>query len=385
MGVGPAKPGVRGQGRLGVVRIQLREFRNYESAEAELAEGLTVVTGANGAGKTNLLEALYFGCTARSPRTSNERELVRRGGEGVARVVLDLAADDGEHRIEVGFHPGEAKHLRVDGSPVESLSTVAVRPLVSVFLPERLELVKGAPAARRAHLDQVVAALWPSRAETRTAYSRALAQRNALVARARAGAAAPAALDAWDAELARHGIRLMQDRAEAVDGLCPLFTELAASLGLPGEAELRYRPRSAADDADGLAAELAKRRQADLERGFTAHGPHRDELQLLLAGAPLRAYGSQGQQRTALLALLFAERSLLAERRARPPLMLLDDVMSELDAERRELLAGLLRSGGQAVISTTEPEHVPGTALARGGLIRVQDGAVSGPGRAVAA
>jgi DNA replication and repair protein RecF len=175
-----------------VTRIGLRDFRNYESAEVDLGEGLTVVAGENGAGKTNLLEALYFGCTGRSPRTSNERELVRRGGEGVAPVVLDLAADDGEHRIEVGFEPGEAKHLRVDGSPVDSLSTVAVRPLVSVFLPERLELVKGAPASRRAHLDQVVAALWPSRAETRTAYSRSLAQRNALVARVRAGVAGPA-------------------------------------------------------------------------------------------------------------------------------------------------------------------------------------------------
>src|SRR5215210_6473271 len=344
------------------VRVELRDFRNYEQGELELSEGLTVVAGPNGAGKTNLLEALYFGCTARSPRTSNERELVRRGGEGVARVVLELAGDDGEHRIEVGFQPGEAKHMRVDGSSVESLSAVAVRPLASVFLPERLELVKGAPAARRAHLDQVVAALWPSRAETRSSYSGALAQRNALVARVRAGAANPAALDAWDAELARHGIRLMQDRAEAIDGLRPLFSELAANLGLPGEAELRYRPRSPATDADGLAAELAERRPADLERGFTAHGPHRDELQLLLGSAPLRAYGSQGQQRAALLALLFAERALLAARRARLPLMLLDDVMSELDGERRELLAELLRSGGQAVITTADAEHVPGVA-----------------------
>jgi DNA replication and repair protein RecF len=367
-----------------VTRIQLRDFRNYEAAEVELGEGLTVVSGPNGAGKTNLLEALYFGCTARSPRTSNERELLRRGGDGVARVVLDLDGDDGEHRIEVGYQPREAKHIRVDDSPVDSLSAVAVRPLASVFLPERLELVKGAPAARRAHLDQVVSALWPSRAETRSSYSRALAQRNALVARVRAGAAGAAALDAWDAELARHGIRLMEDRTEAIAGLRPLFSELAASLGLPGEAELRYRPRSAAGDADGLAAELAERREADLERGFTAHGPHRDELQLLLAGAPLRAYGSQGQQRVALLALLFAERALLAERRARPPLMLLDDVMSELDGERRELLAGLLRSGGQAVVTTTEPEHVPGSALS-GGLIRVKDGAVSGAERALAA
>jgi DNA replication and repair protein RecF len=368
-----------------VRRIQLRDFRNYAAAEVELAAGLTVIAGPNGAGKTNLLEAVYFGCTARSPRTSNERELVRRGGEGVARIVVDLEGDDGDHRIEVGFHPGEAKHVRVDGSPLDSLSTVELRPLVSVFLPERLELVKGAPAARRAHVDQVVAALWPNRAATRTAYSRALAQRNALVARIRTGGAGPSALDAWDAELAAHGVRLMADRAEVVDGLRPLFAELAERLGLPGGAELHYRPRSDAADADGFAAELAERRGADLERGFTAHGPHRDELQLLLEGASLRAYGSQGQQRVALLALLFAERTLLAERRARPPLMLLDDVMSELDAERRELLAGLLRADGQAVITTTEPDHVPGTALAGGGLVQVENGTVSESTRAVAA
>ncbi len=370
---------------LAVERIQLRDFRNYESAEVELAEGLTVVAGPNGAGKTNLLEALFFGCTARSPRTSNERELVRRGGEGVARVVVELAGPDGAHRIEVGFQPGEPKHVRVDGSSVESLTAVEARPLVSVFLPERLELIKGAPASRRAHLDQLVAALWPSRAETRSAYSRALAQRNALVARIRGGAAGPAALDAWDTELARHGVRLMADRTEAVDGLRPLFADLGARLGLPGSAELRYRPRSPATDADGLAAELAERRTADIERGFTAHGPHRDELQLVLEGVSLRAYGSQGQQRAALLALLFAERTLLANRRARLPLMLLDDVMSELDVERRELLADLLRSGGQSVITTTEPEHVPGRAGADGGLIRVASGAVTAAARAVAA
>ena len=368
-----------------VERVSLRDFRNYEEAEVQLADGLTVVAGANGSGKTNLLEAVYFGCTARSPRTSNERELVRRGGEGVARVVLDLRGDDGEHRIECGFQPGEAKHLTVDGRRVESLSSAEARPLASVFLPERLELVKGAPAARRAHLDQFLAALWPARAETRASYSRALAQRNALVARIRAGAAGPSALDAWDAELARHGIRLMNDRGEAVDALRPLFADLAGRLGLPGEAELRYRPRSGAGTEEGLVAELVERRGADLERGFTAHGPHRDELQLLLGDLSLRAYGSQGQQRAALLALLFAERALLAERRARPPLMLLDDVMSELDAERRELLADLLRSGGQSVITTTEAEHVPGAPLAGGGLIRVEAGRVAGPARAVAA
>jgi DNA replication and repair protein RecF len=358
-----------------VTRLELRDFRNYEAAELVLPPGLAVVVGPNGAGKTNLLEAVYFGCTGASPRTSNERELVRRGAE-VARVVIETRDDEAAHRLEAGFQPGEAKHLRVDGHAVPSLATLDVRPLVSVFLPERLDLVKGPPAGRRAHVDQVVAALWPARAATRSAYSRALAQRNALLGRIRGGASGPDALDAWDAELAREGIALMENRAAVVDGLREPFARLAEQLGLPGPAELRYRPRSPSTDAAGLAAELAERRAADLERGFTAHGPHRDELVLTLDGASLRAYGSQGQQRAALLALLFAERELLAERRDRPPLMLLDDVMSELDSERRELLADLLRSGGQAIVTATEPEHVPG--VEEDELIRVGAGAALG-------
>jgi DNA replication and repair protein RecF len=359
-----------------VTRLELRDFRNYEAAELALPPGLGVVVGPNGAGKTNLLEALYFGCTGASPRTSNERELVRRGAT-VARVVIDTRDDEASHRLEAGFQPGEAKHLRVDGHAVPSLAPLEVRPLVSVFLPERLDLVKGAPAGRRAHLDQVVAALWPARAGTRSSYSRALAQRNALLGRIRAGASGPDALDAWDTELAREGIALMEDRAAAVEGLQEPFARLAEQLGLPAPAELRYRSRSDATHAAGLAAELAERRNADLERGFTAHGPHRDELAIALAGAALRAYGSQGQQRAALLALLFAERELLAERRDRPPLMLLDDVMSELDSERRELLAELLRAGGQAVVTATEAEHVPG--VEEDELIRVGAGALLGP------
>ena len=358
-----------------VTRLELRDFRNYEAAELRLPTGLAIVVGLNGAGKTNLLEAVYFGCTGASPRTSNERELVRRGAT-VARVVIDTRDDEASHRLEVGFEPGEAKRLRVDGAAVSSLAPLDARPLVSVFMPERLELVKGAPAARRAHLDQVVAALWPARAGARAAYSRALAQRNALLGRIRAGAATPSALDAWDAELAREGIVLMEHRDEAVTALQEPFARLAGQLGLPGPAELRYRPRSAATDADGLAAELAERRGADLDRGFTAHGPHRDELGLRLDGAALRAYGSQGQQRAALLALLFAEREVLSERRGRPPLMLLDDVMSELDSERRELLADLLRSGGQAIVTATEADHVPG--VAEDELVRVGAGAVLG-------
>jgi DNA replication and repair protein RecF len=341
-----------------VTAVTLRDFRNYERAEVTPGEGLTVVVGPNGAGKTNLLEALYFGCSGRSPRTSNPRELVRRGSE-VARVTVSTAGEEGTaHLLEVGLAPGESKVMRVDGAAVENMGTTEVRPLLSVFLPERLELVKGPPGSRRAHLDNLVAALWPARATTRTAYGRALAQRNALLARAR-GTSAAASLGSWDAELAGHGWRLMADRAEALELLEPLFISRARELGLPGESRLSYRPRSDARDAEELAAQFAERREADLERGFTAHGPHRDEVALVHDGVAIRNYGSQGQQRVALLSLLFAERDLLGRERGRRPLMLLDDVMSELDGPRRELLSELLRAEGQSLVSTTDLDHVP--------------------------
>ena len=342
-----------------VTRVSARDFRNLERADAALGDAVTVVHGPNGAGKTNILEALYFGCTARSCRTAAERELVRFGAK-VARVEVDVEAEDGAHRLEVGLEPGQAKRVKVDGAPITGSATAEVRPLVSVFMPDRLDLVKGAPALRRAHLDQLVAALWPARSTNRTSYARALAQRNALIARVRAGAADAALLDTWDAELATAGISLMADREEACALIAPRFAERAGDLGLPDEATLTYRPRSRAPDADALRAELRERRDEDLARGFSAHGPHRDEIVLAHAGRPLRAYGSQGQQRLGLLALLFAERDVLLAARGLPPLMLLDDVMSELDSARRERLVELLADGGQALITTTDLEHVPG-------------------------
>lgn len=365
-----------GRSPLVVSSLELRDFRNLDRVRLELDDGLTVLSGPNGAGKTNLLEAVYFGCTGRSPRTSNERELVRHGAK-VARVSTSTREEDGTaHLIEIGLEPGEGRAAKVDGSPVQNLSTSPARPLVSVFFPERLELVKGPPGPRRAHLDHLVTALWPSRAETRLRYSKTLAQRNALLGRIRAGAASPESLDVWDSELARQGIALMANRAEAVTLLAPLFAARSGELGLPGDVGLSYRPRSPAEDASDLCAELADRRGADLERGFTAHGPHRDDLRMSHADRALRNFGSQGQQRVALLALLFAERDLLTEQRGRPPLMLLDDVMSELDPQRRELLAGSLRGGGQALITTTDLAHVPGARPDDSATIALADGAL---------
>jgi DNA replication and repair protein RecF len=359
-----------------LLAVSLRDFRSYDDVRVALGDGLTVVSGANGAGKTNLLEAIYFGCTGRSCRTSNEREVVRFSAS-TTRVVVDAEAEDGAHELAVGFSPGEPKRMRVDGANVERMLDVSNRPLVSVFLPDRLELVKGAPSLRRAHLDQFVTALWPARAGTRRGYAQALAQRNALIARIRAGASSPTTLASWDSQLAAHGIALMRDRSTAIGAVAEAFTRIARDLGIDGQCAVQYRPRSKAESSDELAVELQERRQSDLERGFTGHGPHRDDLALLCNGRELRTYGSQGQQRLALLALLLAEREALASSRRTTPVMLLDDVMSELDRDRRESLVDLLRaSRGQSIITTTDLEHVPGASEPDVTRLAIADGQV---------
>jgi DNA replication and repair protein RecF len=359
-----------------VLSLSLRDFRSYEDAQASLGPGVTVVSGPNGAGKTNLLEAIYFGSVGRSPRTANERELIRFGAK-TTRVVVRCEAADGPHEISVGFEPGQPKRFRVDGAAVERLVDAPERPLMSVFLPDRLDLIKGAPSPRRAHLDQLVAALWPARVQTRRSYMQALAQRNALIARIRSGAGSRASLSSWEAQLAEHGLALMHDRAAAVEAIADGFRRIGEQLGPENELTVSYRPRSRATTRQELRDELGSGVEQDLQRGFTGHGPHRDELATQLGGRDLRAYGSQGQQRLGLLALLLAEREAIAEQRSAPPVMLLDDVMSELDGARRRALVELLRSGGgQSVITTTDVEHVPGGGEEGVARLSIADGAV---------
>src|SRR5438270_764107 len=190
-----------------VVSVALRNFRGYERAQAELGDGLTVVSGPNGAGKTNLLEAVYFGCTGRSCRTNNDRELVSFGAR-LTRVELTTEDEDGRHVLAVAFASGQPKRMTADGNPVERLLDVPGRPLVAVFLPDRLGLIRGAPSRRRAPLAQLVAAMCPARAAPRRSYAQTLAQRNALVARIRAGRGSETLLDPWDHQLAVHGLAL---------------------------------------------------------------------------------------------------------------------------------------------------------------------------------
>jgi DNA replication and repair protein RecF len=345
-----------------VAHLVPRSFRNLADDAIAFGPGLTVLHGPNGAGKTNVLEAVFFALTGRSPRTRREREAIAFGAD-LARVEARLEPDPGEDGkplvMMASVSSGEARRRLVDGSPAQPGDDLR-RPAISLFMPDRLALVKGPPAPRRAHLDRLVAALHPARADLAREYGRALAQRNGLLARVRRGGD-EGSLGAWDRALAERAVPLVAARSDAAGALAGPFAQAASELGLE-DGTVRYRPRTGELDAAGIAAELAGRREGDLARGFTGFGPHRDEVELSFAGRSLRRYGSQGQQRLGLLALLFAEREALRAERRRLPLLLLDDVMSELDPERRARLVAMLDDGGQTLITATEIEHVPAAA-----------------------
>jgi DNA replication and repair protein RecF len=344
-----------------VTAVEARPLRSLGQARVELGPGIVSLVGPNGVGKTNLLEALYFALVGRSFRTSDRRDLIPFGGS-FARAEATLSDDGVESRLLASVSRAEGRRHLLDGAPADPMAIARSRPPVAVFSPDRLILVKGPPGERRAHIDRFVAARWPARSDLRQRFGQALAQRNALLARLASRGGEPAELDVWDATLAESAANLIAGRAEAIDELAQPFAEAAAELGIAGTAEVSYAPR-ARGTAEEIRDGLAQRRDADLRLGRTSWGPHLDEVKIETAGRSLRRYGSQGQQRAALLSLLFAERDVLMQARRVAPLLLLDDVMSELDPDRRERLVERLDAGGQAVITAASEDSLPKRAL----------------------
>ncbi|MGB7588033.1 MAG: DNA replication and repair protein RecF [Solirubrobacterales bacterium] len=357
-----------------VIAVEAKPLRSLESLRVEFGTGIVTLVGPNGVGKTNALEALYFALTGRSFRTADRRELIPFGAP-LARAEAVVRDGDGvEHSLLAAVSRSEGRRHLLDGKPADPATLARHRPPIAVFAPDRLALVKGPPAERRAHVDRYIAARWPSRSGLRQRYGQALAQRNAMLSRVAAGLD-QRQLDVWDIALAEAGAALVEARAAATAALAAPFRQAATELGLEGDASFGYVPRAAGSPAE-ICAGLGARRQADLRLGRTSWGPHLDEFKVTVDDRSVRRYGSQGQQRAALLALLFAEREALLEARGVVPLFLLDDVMSELDPDRRERLVERLATGGQALITAAAAESVPPRALAT--AIQMQPPALRG-------
>ncbi len=356
--------------------MDLRDFRSHTKQSLEIGDSLTVIAGPNGSGKTNLLEALHFGLTGRSCRTAMDRQVIAWEAS-TAFVEIDWDEEDGaKHVLRTALDRSGEKKIRLDDSALDQALPSTKRPAAIVFLPDRLSLVTGTPGERRKHFDKLVSELDPYYAQTRSQYTEALVQRNALLGRIRATGEVPTSLEAWDQRLAELGSQVVSKRDGVVASINESLAETAKSLGLNGHLELRHRPGGANTDSEYL-SELAEKMDSDLERGFTSYGPHRAEFVFWREGHAIKTTGSQGEKRMSLLALLLTERELLTARTGSTPVLLLDDVMSELDASRRRLLVERVSGAGQCVITATEFEHVPVDGVS--GVATVPIGGIPAP------
>ncbi|MEU3300858.1 MULTISPECIES: DNA replication/repair protein RecF [unclassified Streptomyces] len=384
-----------------VTHLSLADFRSYARVEVPLEPGVTAFVGANGQGKTNLVEAVGYLATLGSHRVASDAPLVRMGAD---RAVIRAAVTQGERSqlIELELNPGRANRARINrSSQVKPRDVLGIVRTV-MFAPEDLALVKGDPGERRRFLDELITARSPRMAGVRSDYERVLKQRNTLLksaamARRHGGRSMDlSTLDVWDQHLARAGAELLARRLDLIATLQPL-TDKAYEQLAPGGGPIALEYRGSAEGPAGgtavgapggaaegsaqtrdelyeqLIAALADVRKQEIERGVTLVGPHRDELLLKLGELPAKGYASHGESWSYALALRLASYDLLRAE-GNEPVLVLDDVFAELDARRRERLAELVAPGEQVLVTAAVDDDVPGVLA--GARYEVADGAV---------
>jgi DNA replication and repair protein RecF len=374
----------------------LHNFRNYVRMDLDLPAGVTVLLGDNAQGKTNLLEAVYYLATTRSPHAGADRELVNwlaleNEPLPYARLVGRVARGGGEVAIEITLTQQNdngkryRKQIRVNGVTRRAMDLLGQLNVV-LFLPEDITLVFGSPSLRRQYLDATLCQIDPGYCRALAHYSQIITQRNALLRDLAERGGDPAQLAFWDGGLVEHGASILVRRREALSSLDELADAAHAELTDGTERlHLRYLPGLEIEGQATLGAirtafqaQLQALRQRELKAGVTLVGPHRDEVRFVINQVDAGIYGSRGQQRTAALALKLAEVDLMRRETGEDPILLLDDVLSELDAGRRRFLLHYLDDGlQQAVLTTTDLHALPATFLQKCRLWRVQTGRLS--------
>ncbi len=358
-------------------KIKLKNFRNYEDSTAGLSPGTNIIIGDNGAGKSNILEAAQFSCCGCSFRTSREAEMIR---EGQRFFRLETEIEDGGLSLtrHISYEAETGIRVNAGGGP----EWLGAGSFLS-FSPDDLQLVKGPPAIRRRFLDDAVSRFRPAHHRRILDYQRVLSQRNSFLQRARAGLTRLADIRPWDRQLATLAVRISGARREMCRDMQPHFVD--AYNGVTGDgASLQVTLVSRVGGPDGekdpeaaLVERMEEEWLKDMERARTGTGSHRDDMDLTLDGRSLRRYGSQGEQRTAVLALLLAGRGLAIASGEKPPVLLLDDVMSELDRERRRRLMAMLRHPeGQTLITAADRGLFSDGELEGAAIMEVCRGAV---------
>lgn len=368
-----------------ITHLALEDFRSYERADIELAPGVTALVGANGAGKTNVLEAIHLLARGTSPRARDDGEMVRWGAT-TARASARLRRDAIERSVGTVLFappPGERRRPRrhlVDGAPKRADDALG-QIVVVAFFPEDVELLAQAPSARRRHLDGMVAQVEARHRSESREYQRVLEQRNALLRLMRdEGRIAGAELAFWDMELCRLGASISLRRARAVTEARELFALAMADFGAAGSWQMAYATAADGGTPEERAASyrrlVAEKRERELWQGATLVGPHREDLTVTADGRALPTFASRGEQRTAVLALKLAEARWLRERTGEIPIFLLDDVLSELDAERREALVRAIPEGAQALLTAALAAGIPPRIAEGASVVPVSPGKI---------
>lgn len=369
-----------------LLELFLTNFRNYESLHLQPDAGLNLITGENAQGKTNLLEAIYLLATGRSLRAGRDEELIRWGAEEAtvrAHIQRERLLDV---RVEVTLSRSQPRVVKVDGQTYRAATALGQFNVV-LFSAMDLEVVRGQPADRRRYLDVEIGMLSPAYARALAGYRRALEQRNRLLKAIREGGGVitPSTielLEAWDEQLVRYGSSVMIARERFISALRPLAQAAHAELSEGREQlDIRYAPAvegqgEREQTAESFRQQLHQMRAEELRRGTTLVGPQRDDLLLLVDGKEARTYASQGQQRTVMLSLKRAEFELTVKERQEPPIVLLDDVMSDLDDRRRTQLLQMTLRGAQAFITATSAETFPQEILRAARMYRVEGGRI---------
>lgn len=341
-----------------LTQLRLHQFRSYEQLTLLPPSGTTVLVGENGAGKTNLLEAIHLCCLGRSHRTSNDRDMIRLGSRTCAvHAHVARAAVNDEVGVRLFAQQGERKVIYVNGKTVSRIGELMGHMTCVMFSPEDLGLVKGSPQERRTYLDMLLSQSQAAYFYAIQTYHSILRQRNALLKEIARGRADARSLEVWDEQLVNAAGPIVIHRRDAANTISGLAAEHYAYIADRGREGFFMRYQSSLADSldprETLMQQLAASREDDLRRLTTSYGPHRDELRLMLEGQEMRSFASQGQARTAALAMRLAQIDILTKAHNETPLLLLDDVLSELDAGRQtRLLVRLDRM--QTLLTCTE-------------------------------
>ena len=347
--------------------ITLRNYRNYTSAQLQPCRGVSVLMGDNAQGKTNILEAVFLCCTGRSHRTSHDREMIMVG-EDTAYVKVSGMRRDGEHDVEIAMNQMGRRRVKVNGSPVSRSGELLGHITGVLFAPEDLRIVTDGPAVRRRFIDMELSQLRPKYYYALQRYNRALKQRNVLLRDCVQNGGLPDTVDLWEEELAFSGSEIMLDRQAFISRIDESASRIHSSV--TDEAEhlaIRYEPSlemhgDAEETRQNLLQTLHTARDTDLRRGTTSAGPHHDDMAIYIDDMDARLYGSQGQVRTCALSLKLSEIDLIREETGEAPVLMLDDVMSELDPSRRRQLIKRL-DGVQTLVTCTDKHDLAGAEI----------------------